>query len=82
MDPFINATSCTKMARKAGIKNISKNAHIVVNNLAIEELENIIDSLCVINLSNKKMTILYKDLEDTFDYLDKNIIFSKNLVKK
>lgn len=82
MDSFISATSCTKMARKAGVKNISKNTHTVINNLAIEELESIIDSLCVINLSNKKMTILYRDLENTFDYLDKNIIFSKNLKKK
>lgn len=82
MEPFINVTSCTKLARKAGIKNISKNSYISLNTLALEELERIVDSLCVINLSNKKLTILYQDLKDTFSYLDTNVILSKNLVKK
>ena len=62
-DKIINKTCILRLARKAGIKNLSSDAYPLIEKIIREEIENIMNGIKVANNESGTKTVLYRDLE-------------------
>lgn len=70
---YITKPSITRLARRAGIKNLSNNCNEIIKDLIDEKLEEIISVTLLINSNNQTKTLMVKDIYDALQILGENI---------
>lgn len=77
--PKITKPSIIKLARKAGVKNISEECIEPIRQLIISDVSEIITNCLVINNVKNTKTILLDDLHETLKIMGYNVAKSDDL---
>lgn len=68
-----------RLARRADIKMLSKSSYPILNKILYEDLSEILELLLI---ANNDKVISYNDLLTAFELSGKNIVCSKDMIKR
>jgi histone H3/H4 len=60
----ITSPSITRLARKAGVKSMSKDCYNCIRKIAQKELDNIVKTMLIVNSEHNTKTIMQNDIYD------------------
>jgi histone H4 len=78
----ITKPSLTRLARRGGVKSLSDDCFDTVRNLIGLKLENIIETIVIVNSSSQTKIITLEDVYKSFHILNYNITESNYLSDK
>jgi histone H3/H4 len=70
---FINKPSLVRLSKIAGVKSLSQDSYDILNKVALDKLEDIVDACIIVNSQNKKKIISKKDLYSALHILGYNL---------
>jgi histone H3/H4 len=75
----ITKPSITRLARRAGVKSISDDCFDYIRVLMYNKLDNLINSILVVNSEHQTKTLMAEDIYDTFSLLGLNVTQSSDI---
>ena len=70
---FINKPSLVRLSKIAGVKSLSQDSYDILNKVALDKLEEVIDTCIIVNSQNKNKIISKKDLYSALHLLGYNL---------
>jgi len=70
---FINKPSLVRLSKIAGVKSLSQDSYDILNKVALDKLEEIVDTCIIVNSQNKNKIISKKDLYSALHILGYNL---------
>lgn len=76
---YLNKSSITKLSKRAGVKSISEECNEKIRKIIESKLEEIVDTMIIINSEHNTKTIMTSDVYDSLQLLNHNITIPKDL---
>lgn len=76
---YLNKSSITKLSKRAGVKSISEECNEKIRKIIESKLDEIVDTMIIINSEHNTKTIMTSDVYDSLQLLNHNITIPKDL---
>lgn len=76
---YLNKSSITKLSKRAGVKSISEECNEKIRKIIESKLDEIVDTMIIINSEHNTKTIMTNDVYDSLQLLNHNITIPKDL---
>lgn len=76
---YLTKSSITKLSKRAGVKSISEECNEKIRKIIESKLDEIVDTMIIINSEHNTKTIMTSDVYDSLQLLNHNITIPKDL---
>lgn len=76
---YLTKSSIAKISKRAGVKSISEECNEKIRKIIESKLDEIVDTMIIINSEHNTKTIMTNDVYDSLQLLNHNITIPKDL---